>query len=257
MLVDYDIQKLGGIGASEIGKLFTAQGVKAKTAQTLVLEKCEELINGYRKDITTIAMQHGIFNEEEAFNYVVKPCYPNSKLRSNESIWIQDELWATPDVTDESEQLVIDIKCPYSIATYFNNILNIPSTYVAQMQCQLLATGFNNGMICVYLTSNEIDSFGNKIEYDISINERHKFLPIFPDSEFQKEITQRHSEFIKLRDTLMEDLAEATILSDTDFFEIHKTHKITPLKDKHNLFTWGGMIYKNKGRFYVAENKNK
>ena len=31
--------KLGGIGASDIGKLFTKAGIKAKTAQTLAYEK--------------------------------------------------------------------------------------------------------------------------------------------------------------------------------------------------------------------------
>ena len=76
-----EIDKIGGIGASEIGKLFTRQGLKAKTAQTLAFEKAEELINGYRKDFTTVAMQHGIFNEDEAYNLVIKPVFEKKPLQ--------------------------------------------------------------------------------------------------------------------------------------------------------------------------------
>ena len=104
--------KLGGIGASEVGKLFTKQGLKAKTAQTLAYEKALEIINGYKKDFTTIAMQHGIFNEEEAYNSIVKPFYPHSKYQSSDSIWINEHCWVTPDVVDDVIGITIDIKCP-------------------------------------------------------------------------------------------------------------------------------------------------
>ncbi|WPC11270.1 hypothetical protein LEQ04_11820 [Riemerella anatipestifer] len=43
-----EINKLGGLGASEIGALFTQQGLKAKTAQTLAYEKALELILGQK-----------------------------------------------------------------------------------------------------------------------------------------------------------------------------------------------------------------
>jgi hypothetical protein len=249
------LEKLGGIGASEIGKLFTRDGVKAKTAQTLILEKVEELINGERKEITTIAMQHGIFNEEEAFYNVVQPIYPNANYRSSESIWIKDELWATPDVTDESESLTIDIKCPYTIASFFKNVEKLPNNYIAQAQCQLLATGHERSEICVYLTSNAIDKYGNKVEYDIDINDRHVFIPIQPEKVFQEEIINRYSEFIEKRKILHEMLIDVPVLDDIDFFNVHKTHKVTRLKDKSNLFTWEDKIVKNQGTFYVIEKK--
>lgn len=248
-----DNAKLGGIGASEIGKLFTENGLHAKTAQTLVLEKAEEILNGYKKDITTVAMLHGLFNEEEAFYAVVKPFYPSAKLRSSESIWIKTDLWATPDITDEENSITTDIKCPYTIASYFKNIHRLPSSYIAQNQCQLLATGHKKGMVCLYLTSSRIDDYGNKIEYEIDINERHKFIPIEPQRDYHKEILKRHGKFLKMRDTLYKDLITAPTISDLEFFNLHKRKVVRRLKDKHNVFAWQDKIVRNGLVFYTIQ----
>ena len=170
--------KLGGIGASEIGALFTQQGLKAKTAQTLAYDKALELINGYKKEFTTVAMQHGIFNEEEAFINIVLEVFPNAKYQSNVSFKIKDNVWATPDVIDEVEEFSMDIKCPYSVYTFFENAKKLPSYYVAQNQMQMLATGYKKGYVLLYLTSNITDDYGNKIEFDIALSDRHKFIEI-------------------------------------------------------------------------------
>ena len=106
---------LGGLGASEIGALFTQQGLKAKTAQSLAYEKALEIINGVKRDITTAAMQHGLFNEEEAFNTIIAPNFPSAVYHSNISLQIKGDLWATPDVIDGENEVVMDIKCPYTI----------------------------------------------------------------------------------------------------------------------------------------------
>lgn len=81
-----EINKLGGLGASEIGALFTQQGLKAKTAQTLAYEKALELILGQKKHLTTTAMQHGIFNEEEAYNVIIQPNFQNTVYQSDVSL---------------------------------------------------------------------------------------------------------------------------------------------------------------------------
>jgi len=249
-----EIEKLGGIGASEIGKLFTGQGMKARTAHTCILEKAEELVYGSRREITTIAMQHGIFNEEEAYHKVVKPLFPDAIHRNDESIFIKDELWATPDVTDDVEGITIDIKCPYSVMSYFKNITKVPKTYEAQMQCQMLATKHTQGYLCFYLTSTAIDEFGNKIEYDIPLDKRYIFVHIDPESEFQKEIGVRFDQFCEKRDELYDDLISAPTISDMEFFDLnHKGKKVTRLKDKSNYFTWGGKIVRNQNIHYVVE----
>lgn len=247
------VDKLGGIGASDIGKLFTKAGLKAKTAQTLAYEKAKELITGFKKEITTIAMQHGIFSEEEAYTKVVKPFYPNSKYQSSDSIWIMDNAWATPDVVDDVLGITIDIKCPYTPYTYWNNVKKLPDAYVSQNQMQMIATGHKKGAICLYLTSTNIDEWGNKIEYDIPLEKRHLFLPIEAQDEYQKEIIKRIEEFIPMRDTILSHLSKATDVSDMELFDLCETKKITRFKDKSNLLTWENKIIKNANEYYTLE----
>lgn len=250
----YDIAKLGGIGASDCGKLFTKDGLKAKTAQTLAYDKALEVINGYRKDFTTIAMQHGIFSEEEAFINVVKPFYPNAKYQSSESIWITDNCWVTPDVVDDFDGLTIDIKCPYTPFTFWQNVKRLPEVYISQNQMQMIGTGHKKGAICLYLTSTQIDQYGNKIEFDIPLEKRHLFLPIEAQDEYQKEILKRIDEFIPLRDTIMLHLSKADEISDFEFFNLCENKKVTRFKDKSNLLTWENKIIKNSNEYYVIEN---
>lgn len=248
-----EINKLGGIGASDIGKLFTREGLKAKTAQSLALEKAEELINGYRKDLTTIAMQHGLFNEEEAFYSVVQPIFSTAMYRSDVSIPIKDGVWVTPDVVDDIEGITMDIKCPYTIYTYYQNLNKLPDTYISQNQMQLIGTKHKKGFIVLYLTANSIDSYGNKIEYDIPIEERHAFLPIVADESYQKEILTRIDDFFPIRDLILKDLQNAIDISDKEYFNKAKEgKKITRFKDKSNLLTWSGKIFKNEREGYLV-----
>lgn len=250
------IDKIGGIGASEIGKLFTREGLKAKTAQTLAYEKAEEMIFGYRKDFTTVAMQHGIFNEEEAFNTVVRPNYPNARYQSSESILLRDGVWVTPDVVDDVEGVTMDIKCPYTIFTFYKNINKLPDTYIAQNQMQMMGTGHDNGFVVIYLTSNTVDEWGNKIEYNIPIEQRHVFLPLQKDDVFQNEINERIDGFFPLRDQIYNDLKNAHPISDMEYFDIARTAKrVTRFKDKSNLTTWADKIFYNEREgFLVIEN---
>ena len=248
------INKIGGVGASECGKLFTGQGLKAKTAQTLAFEKAVEIITGKKKRITTIPMQHGIFNEEEAFKNVVRPFYPNAKYQSADSISIKESVWVTPDVIDDVEGITIDIKCPYTVYTYFKNINKIPDTYISQNQMQMIGTGHKKGAICMYLTSNQIDEFGNKIEYDIDVNERHTYLPIEADEVYQKEILTRIDGLFEIRDLIGADLSDSIEISDSELFQLCKSgKKVTRFQDKSNLLTWGGKIVNNKGTYYTVE----
>ena len=248
-----DTDNLGGVGASDCGKLFTKAGLKAKTAQTLAYDKACEIINGYRKDFTTIAMQHGVFSEEEAYKNVVKPFYPHSKYQSSDSIWLTDSSWVTPDVVDDVIGITIDIKCPYTPYTYWNNVKKLPDTYVSQNQMQMIGTGHKKGAICLYLTSNKVDEWGNKIEFDIPLEKRHLFLPIESQPEYQKEIMQRIDEFLPIRDLIFSHLFKAKEINDMDFFELCGTKKVTRFKDKSNLLTWEDKIIKNQNEYYTIE----
>lgn len=243
---------LGGLGASEIGALFTQQGLKAKTAQSLAYEKALEIINGVKRDITTAAMQHGLFNEEEAFNTIIAPNFPSAVYQSNISLQIKGDLWATPDVIDGENEVVMDIKCPYTIYSFFENIRKPKDYYLAQSQMQMLATGFKTGYLVFFLTSNVTDSFGNKIEYEISADKRHKFIEISADEDFHEEILKRADSFFEMRDLILKDLLEAPEISDEEYFQLAMSdHKITRFKDKSNLLTWKGKIYNNIREGYI------
>lgn len=247
------INKLGGIGASEIGKLFTKAGLKAKTAQTLAFEKAQELITGEKKDITTPAMMHGIFNEEEAYYKVVKPFYPNSKYQSSQSIPLGEGYWVTPDVVCNTEEITIDIKCPYSPFTFWQWKKKTPDTAISQVQMQLIGTKHKKGALCLYLTSTAMDEWGNKIEYDIPIEKRHAYIPMEAQPDYQKEIITRINEFFPIRDTILSHLVKAPQVSDEEFFNICGEKKVTKFKEKSNLLTWEDKIIKNQNQYYVIE----
>lgn len=248
-----EINKIGGLGASQIGALFTQQGLKSKTAQTLAYEKAVEMITGEKRNLTTAAMQHGLFNESDAFTEIIAPNFPNAVYQSDISLLIKDGLWATPDVIDGENEVVMDIKCPYTIYTFFENIRKVPAYYIAQAQMQMLATGFTKGYLVFFLTSNVMDEYGNKIEYDIDINIRHKFIEIEADAEFQQDILKRADDFFQMRDFIYNDLIEAKEVSDMEYFELALSdHKITRFKDKSNLLTWKGKIYRNPREGYLV-----
>lgn len=246
---------LGSISASTIGALFTRDGLKSKTAQSLAYQKAKEIITGKKRDITTVAMAHGVFNEEEAFYNVVKRLFPDSIYQSNQTIEIEKDIYATPDVVDHTEKLVIDIKCPYTPFTFFKNANNLPKGYIMQQQMQMLATGYDKGYVCLYLTSNKIDEWGNKIEYDIPLQDRHILIPIEADKEVQKEIIVRSHEFFTVRNRIKSDLESAIEIDDLEFFNLCKTAKrVTRFQDKSNLLAWQGMIYLCGEEYYVIEN---
>lgn len=253
-----DEEKLGGFGASDVGKLFTKEGIKAKTAQTLAYEKAIELITGERRSITTNAMQHGIYNEAEAYELVVQPLFPESVYQSDVSILISDigerfKIWASPDVVDNKERATIDIKCPYTMLSYFENVRKLPDVYISQNQMQMLATGHSQGYVCIYLTSPITDDYGNKKEYNISINDRHTFIPIKSDKDYHDQIISRAEAFYDLRSIIYDTLITAKELSDAEYFElISQSDRCTKFKDKHNLTAWKGSVYKTETEGYVV-----
>jgi len=242
--------KLGGIGASEIGMLFVRGGVKSKTAQSLALKKAKELITGERESISTKQMEHGLLNEFPAFEQVVHPLHNDSILKSAESYFIKEGLWATPDVI--TTDAVIDIKCPYTIYTYYQGINKIKSIYNFQVNMQMLATGMNKGSLCYFLTA-PIDKDGYKEEYDIPLEDRYKFLQVDKLDLFDKELFIKFDEFKTVRDSIYSDLLLSCDVDDVSFYQLNKTKKVTRLKDKSNLTTWGGCLVTWKNEYYVIE----
>ena len=242
--------KLGGIGASEIGALFVRDGIKSKSAQSLAFKKAKELITGFKEVITTKQMEHGILHEFSAFQTVVEPLFPESILQSEQSYFFKEGLWATPDViTSES---VIDIKCPYSIYTYHQGIKSVKSIYSYQVNMQMIATNKSKGYLCYYLTK-PLDKDGYKKEYEIPLKERFHFLEVDKLDSFENEMFKRFDEFKLLRDLIYSDLLDSFELDDVSCNSLHKSKKVTKFKDKSNLTTWGGCIVLWNNDYYVVE----
>jgi len=245
-----DINKIGGIGASEVGALFTRDGIRSRTAKTLALEKAKELITGEKKQLNSKELQHGILNEFEAFKNCISPIKPNAEIQSYISYSICDSLWATPDVIDTD--CVIDIKCPYTIYTYYQNINKIKKYYQYQVNTQMIATKKDKGFLCYYLTAH-IDENGYKEEYKIPLSERFKFVEVEKIEGFEKELIKRHSEFIELRDKIHEDLIISEDIDDFIFNQLTKSNKVTKLKEKSNFLSWGGQLVCWLNDYYVVE----
>lgn len=254
MRVLTDINR-GSIGASTISTLFTKQGLKSKGTLTLAIDKAVEMVDNYCPNISTPAMNHGLFNEEEAFKQVVKPKYEDALLQSDFSIKIQEGFHATPDVICPKSELVIDIKCPYSAMTFHQNIEKIKVGYEMQMQAQMLATGFVNSYLVYFLTSTKMDEWGNQIEYDIPLESRSHWHSVSEDEDLQIEMLKRVDEFLVIRDKVIEDITAVAELDDKEFFAICGKKKVTLLKMKHNPLAWQGQIIKYNNQYYTYETK--
>lgn len=250
-----DPKKLGCVGASEVSKLFTRAGLDAKTAHSFAYEKALELINGYRDYVSTNAMLHGINSEIDGYRDVVIKKYPNADLRSNISIFIseveQKSYWATPDVTDDFEGLTIDIKCPYTPYTFWNNVKKINEGYKAQNQMQMIATKHKKGAICLYLTSADVDEFGNKKEYKIDPEKRSHFFYQDADEVMQKEIVKRIDGFFPMRDIIFNDLTNAPEISDEELFDMCEKKQVKKFKENTNLLNLNGSIVKCSNEYYT------
>lgn len=255
--ITQDTRKLGGVGASEVGKLFTKAGLKAKTAHSFAYEKALELINGYKNYISTNAMLHGINSEIDAYYDVIKKAYPNAVLRSDISIFLSEIdkkcYWVTPDVTDDVVGITIDAKCPFTPYTYWNNVKKLPEQYKAQNQMQMIGTKHKKGAICLYLTASQdnIDEYGNKKEYKIDVKKRSKFIYQDADSNFQKEIITRIDNFFPIRDEIYKALINAPELSDEELFDLCEKNQVKKFKENSNLLVLEKNTIKCNNEYYT------
>ena len=246
-----DPKKVGGVGASEVSALFTKDGIRSKSAQTLAYNKALEILTGERKEISTKAMEHGIINEPEAYENCIMFNIPEANLQSTESYFIKDGLWATPDVV--THESVIDIKCPYTPYSYFQNIKKVNKSYIIQVNTQMTALGVDGGALLFYLTADNYDKYGNKIEYKIPLKDRFSFVGIEKQDNFLSELLKKFDEFQELRDLILNDLTDVPEFDDLYYCDISKKKKVTRFKDKSNLRMWGGKIFKYKNEFYTFE----
>lgn len=167
------------ITASGIGELLTG----GRTADSYILKRAMEGI-GIREELSTYAMRHGTISQHEAFRL----------LLSDKAVWhdtytpIDERCGASADAI--GEQTCYDVKCPYYIDTFLEQKAKLPKKYYSQVQMQMIAEKKDFGAVLIYLTSPEMDMYGNTIEYPFPLEYRYFMHEFKTDEEVQYNIMQ-------------------------------------------------------------------
>jgi hypothetical protein len=208
------------ISASGIGELLTG----GKTAESYLLRKTMEAL-GISDNLDTKPMQHGTISQYEAYELIVSNM-DNAKWHD---IYTPINDWCGASADCIGDVGVYDIKCPYYVDTYLEQCQRLPKKYYLQNQMQMIAEGKDWGGVILYLTSPEIDMYGNKIEYPYPLEDRYFIHPTTKDEETQERILKE---------------AEKGYLILVDWFEILAN---APTKERDEFFyeqMKGGLIYR-------------
>lgn len=198
--------------ASRISELLA--GGSGKTAQSYCLDLALQEI-GIKEEISTPAMKHGIQNQMNAFETVIKPLYPNAEWH-DEFIHINEHCGASPDILDKSDPF--DVKCPYYIDTFLEQINSVPKKYYTQVQMQMMACKSDIGRLAFYLTKPEEWGQDECIEYPFPLELRFKIFEFTPDLELQETILAKVDEWQPKKESIVKMLKEAEVIDYEQFF---------------------------------------
>ncbi len=233
--------------ASRISELLA--GGAGKTAQTYILDLALQSI-GINDDFTTPAMKHGIANQINAFEKVVKPLFPSADWH-DDFILINEYCGASPDILIDSSPM--DVKCPYYIDTYLEQINKPPTKYFAQVQMQMMACKSDIGRLCFYLTKpEEWGSDQEIVEFPFPLELRFKIFEFGKDEELQENILKKVEESEPKKQQAIKLLQEAVIMEEEEFFYTQMNNfAIRKLQDCSNIFNLDQAIRVND-KFYYA-----
>ncbi|CAB5218479.1 hypothetical protein UFOVP212_38 [uncultured Caudovirales phage] len=232
--------------ASRISELLA--GGTGKTAQSYILDLAMQSI-GLREEFTTPAMTHGIQNQMNGFEKVVKPLFPNAEWH-DEFILINEYCGASPDIINDSSPM--DIKCPYYIDTFIEQINKPPSKYFAQVQMQMMACKSDIGRLVFYLTKSE--EWGQEtevVEYPFPLELRFKIFEFTKDEEIQEKILEKVEESQPKKIQMIELLNGATLISEEQFFyEQMNGFVYRKLQESNNILNLASVIRVNDKFYY-------
>lgn len=199
--------------ASRISELLA--GGQGKTAQTYILDLAMQSI-GIKDDFVTPAMKHGTANQLNAFLNVVQPLFPNAEWH-DEFILINEHCGASPDILCESSP--IDVKCPFFIDSFLDQINKPPTKYYQQVQMQMMACKSEEGRLVFYLTKPE--EWGQEsevIEYPFPLELRFKIFEFKKDEELQETILKKVEEAQPKKVMMIKLLESAEVMEQEQFF---------------------------------------
>lgn len=215
-----------------------------KTAQSYCLDLALQSI-GIKDDFETSAMRHGTVNQHNAYEYIVKPKFPNA-IWFDGWIPINEKCGSSPDVLIDG--MPLDVKCPYHVDNYFEQINHPPKKYYYQVQMQMMSSLSDVGFLLFYLTKPETFGQENWQEYPIAIDDRHCIFEYKQDTEIHDLILKKVDEWWPKKELLIQMLLGAEQMDILTFFEMQKEkYSFREIKNSSNLF--------NIDRFYKCENK--
>jgi hypothetical protein len=192
----------GKFTASEIWKLMGKPKDKnetwSETAKTYILEKAVEQATGYRKQISSKEMEHGIMTEPEAFENWVRVSGLQYTYTAKEFFAINEISGASPDgvLYDGLDVIsVCDLKCPQPM-TFMELITERPEVdnkYFYQLQMQMLATKCDIGYLVYYLANEFVNTYTNEVEFtfEIPLHKRIYAIQIKEDKEVQEKMMEK------------------------------------------------------------------
>jgi len=233
--------------ASNISRLLA--GGKGATCNSYILEKAMESI-GLKDELNTPALKHGIVNQINAFEQVVKPLFEGAEW-FDEFIPINDYLGATPDVIFEGTP--IEIKSPFYIDTYLEQINKPPTKYYQQVQCQMMATKSDIGRLCFYLTKSEDWESDEVIEYSFPLELRFKIFEFTKDEKLHERILEKVEESEPIKVQMIQMLTDAEVIEEEQFFyEQFNGFCYRKINESNNILSLN-KLFRIKDKFYFKK----
>ena len=225
-------ERVGCFSASNISRLLAGGG--GATRKSYILEVATEVVIGQRPQLDTAAMKHGIANQMNAYEFVLKPLFKGVQW-VDKYIPINSNCGASPDCVWMGN-FPIDIKCPFEIDTYLEQIEKVKPSYFAQIQMQILAVKGEEGALCTYLTKREEWGSDTWEEFPLPLEDRFRVEPIKKDEETCDRILLAVEKAAPERDLYVELLNNATVMDEIEYFYYQMKHnKCRDIKSCSNL----------------------
>ena len=218
-VLDWQIPDNKGIFSASGASRLCAEGT-GTTRLSYIYEIALGLID-CKPDITTQAMFHGINNEANALDILIaeKGGQHNFDIEKGKQKFfkINDFIGATPDAYEESIWTG-DAKCQYTIKGFVEQNAKVSKAYNYQVQTQMLALKVDKAYLINYLTKPEKFGQDDWTEYPFPLEERFYIHEIAKDEAICDEILTKAEQYHPMINLAFEQMANATILDETEFF---------------------------------------
>lgn len=229
-----DVNHKGMFSASQITKLLA--GKTGATRGGYIYDLALEMIGCDKPDFDNQHMKHGRNNQMTAFQQCIKPLYKDA-VWFDQFIKFDERCGASPDVKID-DLTPCEIKCPYYIDTYAEQILKVPKAYYEQVQMQIITMGGDFGLICFFLSRPEPWGLDESwTEYPFALPLRHTIIEIKKDEAVCEDILTAIDKYTPIKNQLAEKLKAAKVMTETEFFyEQYNGYKLRPLRNSNNYF---------------------